>query len=376
MEKRMVGKHMNQAKTGGILALLVLVNAFGISAGRSEQLTAPPAPNPALSVSVVQPTLRSLPLSLTANGSVSAWQEAIIGAEIDGLRLAEIAVQVGDTVRKGQVLARFADETVQAELAQSRAALAEAEANLADARVDAKRAQEVADSGALSAQQVAQYLTGAKTAQARVQSAKARLDAQLLRQRHTKVVAGDDGVVSSRSATLGAVATPGQELFRLIRQNRLEWRAEVTAAELAGLQPGLSVSLTVPGFPQVEGTVRAVAPTVDVQTRHALVYVDLPGAAARGLRPGMFGRGEFHLGASTGLSVPQDALSLRDGFGYVFRLGAVHGDLAQVSQVKVQPGRRLADQVEIVSGVRPDDRLVAGGGAFLSDGDTVRIIGK
>ncbi|TAN49639.1 MAG: efflux RND transporter periplasmic adaptor subunit [Methylococcaceae bacterium] len=367
---------MNQAKIGGILALLAVVNGFGISAGRSEQLTAPPAPNPALSVNVVHPTLRSLPLTLAANGSVSAWQEAVIGAEIDGLRLAEVAVQVGDAVKKGQVLALFAEETVLADVAQSRAALAEAEANLADARLNAKRAQEVAGSGALSAQQVAQYLTGEKTAQARMQSAKAQLDAQWLRRRHTRVVAGDDGVIASRSATLGAVATTGQELFRLIRQNRLEWRAEVSAAELAALKPGLAVSVAVPGFPRVEGTVRTVAPTVDAQTRNALVYVDLPGAAAQGLRPGMFGHGEFHLGASAGLSVPQQALSLREGFSYVFRLGEVRGGLAQVSQVKVQAGRRFDDQVEILTGLSPEDKLVSSGGAFLTDGDTVRVVGK
>lgn len=354
-----------------MVAVLVTLSGSGLCVASSD---APPAPNPALSVNVVQPTLRTLPLSLAANGSVSAWQEAVIGAEIDGLRLAEVAVQVGDVVKKGQVLALFADETVLADVAQSRAALAEAEANLVDARLNAKRAQEVAGSGALSAQQVAQYLTGEKTTQARMQSAKALLDAQLLRRRHTRVVAGDDGVISSRSATLGAVATPGQELFRLIRQNRLEWRAEVTAAELAALKPGLAVSVAVPGFPRVEGTVRVVAPTVDAQTRNALIYVDLPGAAAQGLRPGMFGHGEFHLGASAGLSVPQEALSLREGFSYVFRLGTVRGDLAQVSQVKVQPGRRFDDQVEIVSGLRPEDKLVAGGGAFLTDGDTVRVV--
>ena len=210
--------------------------------------------------------------------------------------------------------------------------MAEAEATLADARINAERARQVAGSGAISDQQVAQYLTAAKTAEAKLQAAKAKLDADLLRQRQTRVLASDSGVISSRTATLGAVATPGQELFRLIRQNRLEWQGEVTAAELARLKPGLAVSVTVPGLPDTSGTIRTVAPTVDAQSRNALVYVDLPDAARHGLRPGMFGRGEFQLGSSPALSVPQETLSLRDGFSYVFLLGEPSGDRAKVSR--------------------------------------------
>ncbi|MDD2759894.1 MAG: efflux RND transporter periplasmic adaptor subunit [Methylomonas sp.] len=291
--------------------------------------------NPALSVAAIRPEIRDLPLSLTANGSIAAWQEAVIGAEIGDLRLNAVNVQVGEAVKKGQVLATLADESVQADIAQSRGLVAEAEANLAEARVNAERAGRVSASGALSAQQVDQYLTGAKTAEAKLQSAKAQLDAQLLRLKYTKVLASDDGVISSRTATLGAVAAKGQELFRLIRQNRLEWRGEVTAAEMTQLRPGVTVSVEVPSVGKITGSVRFLAPTLDVQSRNGLVYVDLPNAAESGLRAGMFGRGEFRLGSSSALTVPQEALSLREGFSYVFRLTEQSGDRAKVEQVKV-----------------------------------------
>jgi len=332
--------------------------------------------SPALSVTVIQPAVRDIPITLSANGSIAAWQEAIIGSEVSDLRLAEVLADVGEKVKKGQLLAVFADESVLADVAQTKATLAEAEATLGDARLNASRAKQVATTGALSSQQVDQYLTSEKTALAKTQSAKAQLDFQLLRQKYTRVLASDDGIISSRSATLGAVATKGQELFRLIRQNRLEWRGELTAAEMSQLKPGIAVSVIVPNVGQVTGKIRFLAPTLDAQSRNGLVYVDLPAADKQGLRAGMFAHGEFTLGNSSGLTIPQDTISLREGFSYVFRLSEQSDDRAKVSQVKVQLGRRTGDSLEILSGINADDRLVASGASFLADGDTVKVVQK
>jgi RND family efflux transporter MFP subunit len=352
--------------------------AIGFTVVRGKLSAAPAAAvseaRPALSVSAVRPEYRELALNLGANGSIAAWQEAVIGAEVGGLRLAAINAQVGDVVRKGQVLAVFDEEKVAADVAQIRAGLAEAEANLAEARLNAERVDQVVDSGALSAQQVGQYRTSAKTAEARMRSAKAQLDQQLLRLRHAKVLASDDGVISSRSATLGAVASEGQELFRLIRQNRLEWRAEITAAELMRLKPGVAAVVEVPGAAKVNGTVRMIGPTLDDQSRNGLVYVDVPDAGRAGFRPGMFAHGEFHLGAQPALTVPQTALSLREGFAYAFRLVDQAGDKARVSQVKVETGRRSGDRVEILSGLDVEQSVVASGVSFLADGDIVKVV--
>jgi RND family efflux transporter MFP subunit len=367
---------MSKGKIGALILALLLTIGAGIAIGRANDpapSTTPPAANPALSVSVIRPEWHDIPLRLTANGSIAAWQEAVIGAEVGDLRLSAVNVQIGEAVKKGQVLATFSDESVLAEVAQSRAVLAEAEANQADARINAERAERLA-SKALSAQQVGQYLTSEKTANAKVQLAKAQLDAQLLRLKYTKLVASDDGVISARNATLGAVAAKGQELFRLIRQNRLEWRGELTAAEMTQLKPGLKVAVEVPSVGSIAGSIRFLAPTLDVQNRNGLVYVDLPNAVQSGLRAGMFARGEFDLGSSKGLTLPQEALSLRDGFSYAFVLTEQTEDRARVKQVKVQLGRRNGDQLEILAGVAADDRLVASGASFLADGDSVRVL--
>lgn len=330
------------------------------------------ATKPALSVAVVRPQNQELPVRVAANGNLAAWQELSLGAEAGGLRINHIHVQIGDAVQAGQLLVELEAATVQAELAQARANLAEAEAALAEARLNAERARSIAASGALSAQQVGQLQTAEQTAQARLTAAQAMTALQEQRLRQTRIVAPQAGTVSARSATLGAVTQAGQELLRLLRDNRVEWRAEVASADLARLRPGQKATLTSPSGGTIQGRVRTVAPTVDVQTRQALVYVNLPaGAFGAGFRPGMYARGEFELGRSTALTLPQTALALREGFSYVFTLGPDQ----RVRQVKVQVGRRSGDRVE-VSGVQAGDSVVATGAAFLADGDTVRAIAK
>jgi RND family efflux transporter MFP subunit len=330
------------------------------------------APRPALTVTTAKPEQARLPLGLTANGNVAAWQEAVIGSESNGLRLMEVKVNVGDVVRKGEVLAAFDAAPVEADVAQAKAAVQEAEANAAAARADAKRARALQSSGALSEQQITQYITAERTAAARVASAKATLAQQQLRLKYTQVVAPDAGLISARSATVGAVAGVGTEMFRMIRQGRLEWRAEVTAAELPRIRPGQKAVVQTAGGKDVQGRVRTVAPTVDAQSRVALVYVDLPPALSANapLKAGMFASGQFALGESAALTVPQQAIAVRDGFSYVFRLNAD----GRVSQLKVATGRRLGDRVEVTGGLAPDALVVTSGAGFLNDGDLVRNV--
>ena len=333
-----------------------------------DKAAATVAPKAALTVTAVQPLRGSLPLAVVANGNVAAWQEAVVGAEAAGLRLAEVRVNVGDRVKRGQVLASFAADMPQAELAQARAALTEAEATLSEASANAQRARDLQASGALSAQQINQYLTAERTAAARLDALRAGFKLQQLRLAQTQVLAPDDGVISARAATVGAVVGAGQELFRLIRQGRLEWRAEVSSSDLAALQPGMAVRLTPAGGATVDGRLRVVAPTVDAATRNGLVYVDLPQPGTA--RAGMFARGEFMIGSSPALTLPQGAVLLRDGFSYVFQLGAE----SKVQQVKVSVGRRLGERIEITGGLDSTARVVASGAGFLGDGDSVRVV--
>ena len=356
--------------TLALAAILVLGSTAALLyTGTSRAADEAPADTarPALTVSTAQPQRGAVPLRLAANGNVAAWQEASIGAQSNGLRLDAVLVNVGDVVKAGQVLARFSPETVQADVAQARASLLEAQAVAAEATDNAERARSLQATGALSQQQIQQFTTAGQTAQARVAVARALLQAQELRLQHTQVRAPDSGVISARTATVGAVLGTGTELFRMVRKGRLEWRAEVTATELARIQPGAKARITGASGTTIEGTVRMVAPTVDPQTRNALVYVDLP--PTPDFRAGMFARGEFALGSSDALTIPQEALVVRDGFAYVF----VVGPQQRVQQRKVQTGRRIADRVEILSGLEADMSVAVRGAGFLNDGDLVRV---
>ena len=372
-------KTLPQTRIVTALAICLLIGLLAPGVRAADDKAASAATKAALTVNVTRTQPTALPVRITANGSIAAWQEASVGTEANGLRLAEVRVNVGDVVKRGQVLATFAPDTLRSDVAQIRAAVAEAEATLAEASANAQRARGLQATGALSDAAINQYFTAERTAKARLDAQRAAAQTQQLRLRQTQVLAPDFGVISARSATVGAVLPAGQELFRMIRQGRLEWRAEVAANDMALLKPGMNALVTAGNGPAMKGTVRMVAPTVDAATRNGIVYVDLPapGAPSTGsagsaasARAGMFARGEFEVGSGSGLTLPQSAVLLRDGFSYVLRVGA---DM-KVAQVKVGTGRRVGERIEITAGLPADARVVAAGGGFLADGDTVRVV--
>lgn len=350
-----------------VVALTVSFTTF--SAGAAEDKATSSAVKPSLTVTVATPESASLAQKISANGSLAAWQEASIGAEAHGLKITEVRVNVGDRVQRGDVLAVLQADTLRAELAQAEAALAEATASAQEAQTQAERARSLQQQGFFSNAQLSQTLAANAAAQARVQSARALVQLQSVRLTQTQVRAPDAGVISARQATVGSVVAAGTELFRLIRQGRIEWRAEVTAADLGRVQVGAPVQVTAASGQVLQGKVRMLAPSVDAQTRNAIVYVDLP-AATGSARAGMFARGDIILGQSPALTVPQGAVVVRDGFSYVYTLGADQ----KVSQIKVQTGRQSGERIEVLGGLKADARVVASGGAFLNHGDTVRVV--
>lgn len=322
----------------------------------------------ALTVTVVQPQQQNWKQTFTANGNVAAWQEVVIGSELSGQRLTKVNANVGDEVKRGQVLAEINSDTIHADLAAAKANYAEVQAVLTDAITNYKRIQQLKNTGAISAQESTQYQTSQATAQARLDAARAQIESHQLRLAQTKVIAPDSGVISARSATVGSLAQTGQELFRLIRDHRLEWRAEVTTTDLYKLKQGMIARIFSPDptQPAITGKVRMIAPVIDPQTRYGLVYVDLPTTQA--VRMGMFVKGEFDLGEKSALTIPQTALLLRDGFAYVFILDNDN----RVTQQKVTVGRRLGNRVEII-GLAANVKVVSSGTGFLTDGDLVHV---
>lgn len=348
--------------------IIVLLSAFGLAFSPLSWAGDKPAAKAALTVTVATPQLENWSVGITANGPLTAWQEAVIAAEIGGQRVDKILVDVGDKVTKDQELATLAQESVQADLKQQEAKVAQAEASLSAARVNAERARQLKSSGSLPILQIDQYLTEEATAKANLRAQQAALQSQKIRLKQTHILAVDDGVVSARNATLGAVVQAGTELFRLVRQNRVEWQAQVAARDFGQVQPGQKAVLTLPTGERVDGEVRALSPTLDTNTRTATAYVSLP--AGGPAKAGMFAQGEILSGANQALTLPHTAVILRDGNNYVFTIGAD----GRVSRVQVAVGRRSDKRVEITSGLESGVKVAATGGAFLNDGDNVRVV--
>lgn len=363
----------------GVVILVLAAVAFGLSRKAHKPADANAKagkPRATLAVETIRPQLQDWPTRLTLNGSIAAWQEAQVSAEIGGLRIRQVLVDVGSEVKRGQDLVILADETVVADLHKQQATVARDRAALAEAKSNADRARGIKESGALSSQQINQYLIAEETAQANLALSQAELENQQIRLRQTHVTAADDGVISSRTANLGNVVAAGTELFRLIRQGRIEWRGEVNAQQLALVKKGQQVKLILPDNRQITGSVRLAAPTLDVNTRNALVYVDLTRASAQ---PGMYAQGIIDIGKQPALAVQQTALVLRDGRSYLYEVAesqATNDSQSQqrVIQRAVVTGRHEGDLVEITEGLTGNPQLVATGGAFLNDGDLVNVV--
>lgn len=342
-----------QRRLAAVLAVTVLACGAFLFRRPSAALTAVQPPV-AMTVTATRPVEVRWPELLEASGAIAAWQEAIIGVQVAGLRLVEVRANVGDQIKRGQLLARFDADLLRADEVRLKALWQQAEANR-------ERALLLKGKGVISEQNYLQFTTQAEVAKAQLQAAQLQLT-------YTDVIAPDDGAISARIATVGAVSANGQELFRMIRRNRLEWRGELTAVQLARVRPGQRVRLALPDGGTTNATVRQTAPALDAQTRLGIVFADI--APNNGARQGMYATGRVVLAESTAMTLPAASVIIRDGRSYVATLTAED----RVNLQSVVVGRRQADQVEILSGVPPDAKVVVHGAGFLNDGDLVRIV--
>lgn len=303
-----------------------------------------------------------------ASGVIHPWQEAIVGAQLDGSQLIDVMADVGDSVKRGQLLARFNADMLRAEREQLLAALAEAQAVVGQATVDHERAKQLKAGGGISAQSLLTAATHAETSAAQLAIIQARLAANTLQLQYTEVRAPDDGVISSRSANLGAISSVGQELFRMIRAARLDWHGEFTAQQISQITIGQQVLLELADGSNARAQIRQIAPSMDSQSRLLTVYAELePGSRARA---GMFVNGTVMVEQKAARVVPAASIVIRDGRSYLF---LVDENSQMVQQRLVQPGRRNRNAVEIISDLRPGEKIILQGAGFLSDGDFVNI---
>jgi len=319
-----------------------------------------------MTITTTQVRSEEIVRSVPATGSIFPWQEVIISAEVGGYRVADVLVDVGTRVTKGQPLVRLSGDMLQAELDSKRAALRSAEAAQVNSAAALRRGQQVSGSGALSAADLDKLKADDIAAQARVETARADLTTAQLRARYGTVTAPDSGVITSRTVSVGQIAQAGTEMLRMLRQNRVEWRAEVPEAQLSRIKVGQNATVTAVDGSVLKGKVRAVAPTVQITNRTGLVYVDIVGGNAR---PGMFARGEIEAGKGPGLLLPVSSVVMQDGYAYVF----VVKDKNIVERRRVQQVGVHGNDMEIAEGVAAGETVAVKGAGFLKDGDTVTV---
>lgn len=341
------------------VAVLPLLSACGEE--EPEETAQPPA------VTVATAQARQVDRSVRVSGPVAAYEEMQLGVELGGQRVTSLKVDVGQAVAAGQVLLTLDHRTLDSDLAQARASLEQAQASLALAQANYRRAETLAADRLVSASQVDELRAARIQAEAQVATARAGRDAAQLRRDFAELRAPAAGIISRRLVQPGQVVSAGSELLRLIRDGRLEWRAELPEAQLAAVEVGNAVQLVHAGQ-TVAGRIRAVSPGVDAQSRTGTVYADLPDPGP--LRAGTYIEGRIVTGAGQALMVPAAAVVQRDGHSYVFVLG--DGQAAQ--RRRVQTGLVVQDAVEILDGLKAGEQVVVQGAGFLADGDHVRVV--
>lgn len=314
-----------------------------------------PAPQAALalSVTVARPQKGRIAETISATGVTVPREEVQVMTELSGVRVREVLVEAGAYVRKGQKLAQLDGASLANQLSQLGSDYERARD--AFARVDG-----IKDTGAVSRQLVLEKRT-------ELLAAKALLDNAALNLKRSTILAPEAGVIFERKAVLGGLVTGGEPLFRMARRHEIEMEAMVPESVLSALKAGQPVSVRLAGRDTpIEGAVRLVTPRVDDATRMAAIRIRLP--STRPIPVGLFATARIMRSEREGMLLPRTALQ-QDGSGYfVWVVGAQ--SKAERWPVKVTS---LGDQQVLVDALAPDARVVARAGAFIKEGDRVRV---
>jgi HlyD family secretion protein len=373
------------------------VAAFGLAASAAlAEEAAPAAPSLAPAVTVVRAAERELVERAIVTGTLVPREEVLVAPEVEGLRITEVLVEEGAVVKQGQVLARLSRDILDATLAQNTAALARAEAAIAQAQsqiVQAEAAQTEAAqaleraralmrSGNTTEAQLEQRISLARAAEGRLAAARNGLSmaeaekrsAEALRQEievrldRTEIKAPRAGIVSRKTARIGATAAAsGEPLFRIIAEGEIELEGEVTETQILRVREGASADISMGQDRTIRGRVRNVLPEVDRATRLGKVRISL--GSDPSLRIGAFARGTVEIARRTGVAVPVSSV-VYGAEGATAQVVAGN----KVQSRRVRTGLSAEGFVEIETGIASGELVVAKAGSFLRDGDTVRAV--
>lgn len=350
----------------GVLCLALggwwLSRAHNAPDARDKDTEAPPL------VTVVVPALGNVATTVSVTGQISAQNDMPIGVEGEGGRIAAVLAEPGDHVRRGQVLARLNPFTAQSQVQSAEASLAELKAAAAAAQAEYARAEGARDS--FSVEEFERRRTAALTAQAKVKAAEAQVSQAHTLWQRTTVVAPSDGIVLTRAAEIGQIATPGgPPLFHLAQGGAIEMRGQVAEQDMPRLKVGQNASVRLEGVAQAfTGRVWQVGAVIDALSRQGSVRIALP-SADQNLRPGAFARADIQAGSSLGVILPQTAVLSDEQGSYTLIVGADQ----RVERRGITIAGAHTEGLLVSSGLTGNERVVAIAGAFLRAGEQVQV---
>lgn len=342
--------------TRPLIAALLLTTALGLTAcgGKKDKDAAKPAAAAqARTVSIGSVETRPLGGGVEASGVLVSREEAAVGSELSGYRVARLYADEGDWVRAGQPLAQLDDTLLRAQVEQQAAVTAQSQA-------EAARVAGLDGQGVLSQEQIETRRYQAKAQEAALKEIRTRASRMTI----TSPVSGR---VLQRGVQPGQIAGGGTTpWFTIARDGLVELDAEVNEADLAGLRAGQSAQVSLPGGQLISGVVRLVSPRVDATNRLGKVRVRLP--VRPDLRPGGFGRATFGASGAAVTAIPESAIRYEaDGLS-VMTVDSTN----RAHQVAIKVGQKGGGWVQLVQGPPAGTRIVLGGASFVADGDTVR----
>lgn len=352
------------------LAALIALTSCWQPGSRAEALGDPePQTVPAPEVTVVRASSPQGPDELLLPGTIEAWQETLIYARIDGY-VRRWHLEIGDHVEAGALLAEIDAPEIDQAAAQAIAAQAQARANLELARTTYARWRALVDKQTVSAHELDERRATFDARKADLSAANAKLQRLREMQEFKRITAPFSGVVTVRNVEHGALIEAGsdsdKELYRVAEVARLRIRLRVPQASLRAMQPGVNATVLVAEFPDrnFAGRVTRTAGALDPASRTLLTEIELSNQDGT-LLPGLYAQVRFNLPHPEGtVLVPTNAIRI-DAAGA--RVAAV-GEDSTVKLLPVSLGRNLGTQMEVLSGLSPDTRVVLNPGDELEDG--------
>jgi RND family efflux transporter MFP subunit len=303
------------------------------------------------------------------SGELRAQREATVRAEIGG-SMTEVAVEAGQTVRRGALLGRIETRTLDDARQSAISAVRSAENQVAVAGREMERAEKLVAAGALAARDLDVARNNVTSAEAQLADARARLASAERQLGDTVLRAPIDGIVSNRAVNTGDVVSVGTELFTIIDPSSMRLEASVPSDDLSRLRIGSTVRFEVRGYEQMfEGRIERIAPQADPVTRQVPIYVAIPNVGGR-LVAGLFAEGRVVSESAEGLVVPANAVNTADATPWVLRVAD-----GRTERVEVGVGLRdpRTERVQVVAGLNEGDTLLRGAAQGITPGTPVTV---